>query len=112
MQGANRVFVNTIIQYSRTVLSLLISLYTTRLILEALGIENFGIYALVGGVIAMLSFIRSALASTTQRFLSFYQGKRDMVMQHKVFNNTVSVQLLISFILVLFLLIIKLDTCI
>ena len=107
MQGANRVFFNTITQYSRTIFSLLISLFTTRLILEVLGVENFGIYALVGGIIAMLSFIRSSLASTTQRFLSFYQGKRDIVMQHKIFNNTVSIQLLISIILVLFLLIIK-----
>ena len=75
MQAANRVFFNTITQYSRTIFSLLISLFTTRLILEVLGFENFGIYALVGGIIAMLSFIRSSLASTTQRFLSFYQGK-------------------------------------
>lgn len=103
MKPSDRVVFNTTVQYLRTGLSLLISLYTTRLILDALGIENYGIYSLVGGIVSMLSFLQSSLAGTTQRFLSFHQGEDNMVLQKKIFNNSVITQLFISSILIIIL---------
>lgn len=99
MKTSTRVFVNTIIQYFRTILSVLISLYTSRIVLENLGVDDYGIYSLVGGVVSMLSFIRSSLSSTTQRYLSFNHGKGDKFLIVKVFNNSVITQTIISILL-------------
>ena len=77
MKPSTRIIFNTSIQYVRTVISVLVTLYTARLILDALGVEDYGIYSLVGGIVAMLSFVQTSLTSTTQRYLSFHQGKGD-----------------------------------
>lgn len=77
-----------------------ISLYSTRLILQALGSTDFGIFNLIAGVIAMLAFLNNAMATATQRFLSFYQGKKDLAMQKKVFSNSLTLHLLIGFFIV------------
>ena len=69
---------NTIYLYIRTLVVMLITLYTSRVVLQALGASDFGIYNVVGGVVIMFSFISGALATATQRFLSFALGKNDM----------------------------------
>ena len=107
MDAATRVFFNTLAQYFRTIFSLIVSLYSTRLVLEILGVTDYGIYSLIAGVVVMLSFIRSSLATTTQRFMSFYYGKKDFQMQKKIFTNSVTTQFLISVFIVLFLIIIE-----
>ncbi|CAM3471105.1 hypothetical protein ZORO111902_11735 [Zobellia roscoffensis] len=63
-----------------------ISLYTTRLVLNALGASDFGIFNLVGGAIAMLGFLHAAMSSSTQRFMSFYEGQGDVEKQKYIFN--------------------------
>ena len=87
MDSSTRVVVNTGIQYVRTVVQVAIMLYTSRVVLDNLGVEDYGIYNLVGGVIAMLSFIQINLANTTIRYLSYHHGKNDMPMVIKIFNN-------------------------
>ncbi|SDD87518.1 Na+-driven multidrug efflux pump [Dyadobacter soli] len=77
-----------------------ISLYATRLILNALGSTDYGIFNLIAGVIAMLSFLNNAMATSTQRFLSFYQGKNDLDMQRSVFANSLLLHLVIGVVLV------------
>ena len=72
MDSSTRVVVNTGIQYVRTVVQVAIMLYTSRVVLDNLGVEDYGIYNLVGGVIAMLSFIqishsRTASSTTSSR---------------------------------------------
>jgi Na+-driven multidrug efflux pump len=96
MRGSTRVIVNTCAQYARTVFSALVLLYTSRIVLEQLGVYDYGLYSLVGGVIAMFAFIRGNLARTTQRYLSFYQGRGDLNQLQKIFNNSVCTQLIIS----------------
>lgn len=105
MHGSSRVILNTGVQYIRTLFSLIISLYTTRLVLDGLGVDDYGIYSLVGGIVAMLSFIRSSMSSTTIRYLSFHKGRNDLQMQKKIFNNTYVTQLIFSISLVLVLII-------
>ena len=96
MNSSTRVAVNTSIQYVRTFITVIITLYTSRVILANLGVEDYGIYSLIGGVIAMLAFIQNNLARTTQRYLSYYQGKGDFQYVTKIFNNSVCTQLAVA----------------
>ena len=96
MKSSSRVVVNTLAQYIRTVLTIIIVLYTSRVVLANLGVDDFGIFSLVGGVISMLAFVRRNLSKTIQRFLSYYQGKKDQGMVIKIFNNSICTQLIIS----------------
>ncbi len=87
MKPANRVVYNTFIQYARVFVTMGISLYTVRLVLSALGVVDFGIFNLIAGVISLFTFFSAAMSSSTQRFLSYYQGKEDIKMQEKIFSN-------------------------
>lgn len=88
MTASQRVIVNTIAQYTRTIINVCLSLYSTRLILSILGQTDYGIYSVVAGVVAMLSFVTSALTTTTQRFLSFHHGKKEIEQVRLVFGNS------------------------
>lgn len=102
-RSSTRVLVNTIVQYVRSVVTILILLYTSRLVLLALGIEDFGIYSLIAGVVSLLAFIKDSLASTVQRYLSFYQGTGDLMKQTDILSNSFFIQLFISVFLVVIL---------
>ena len=80
-----------------------ISLYSTRLVLDALGVDDYGIYDLIAGVIIMLSFLNAAMAVSMQRYLSFYQGRKDKKMQRKIFGNGLLIHILIGIGIVLLL---------
>ena len=77
MKGSDRVIVNTAAQYIRSAVNLCLSLISARLILNALGVEDYGIYSLVASTVTLLSFVINAMVVTTQRFLSFYTGRND-----------------------------------
>ncbi len=98
-QTTHRVLKNTGFLYAKMGITMFISLYTTRLILNALGTTDFGVYNVVGGAIALLSFLHIAMAGSTQRFMSFYEGKRDENMQKQIFN----ISLVLHFGIALFL---------
>lgn len=85
MQPGNRVILNTAILYVKMILSIIVGLLSTRLVLIALGVEDYGIYNLVAGIVSMLSFLNTSLAVSTQRFLSFALGKEDTKLLEKVF---------------------------
>lgn len=99
MNSTKRVFYNTLSQYIRTVIAVVVTLYTSRIVLHNLGVDDYGIYNLVAGVIALLSFFSDSLSTTTQRYLSFNQGRGDQSMMNKIFNNSVFTQTVISFVL-------------
>ena len=86
---ANRVIKNTGYLYAKMAITMFVSLYTTRLILNALGASDFGIYNIVGGAIAMLGFLNAAMASATQRFMSYAEGEGDKEKQKYIFNISV-----------------------
>ena len=98
-----RIAKNTIILYFRTILVMLISLYTSRVVLDALGVEDYGIYAVVGGVVAMFSVVSSSLASAISRFITFEIGRGNNEKLKKVFATSISIQLLIAGIVLLLL---------
>ena len=101
MTPSQRVIINTIAQYSRTTITMLLSLYTVRIVLSSLGQDDFGIYTLVAGCVSMLGFITNSLIRTTQRFVNYYQGKEDMDSLKNVFNNCLIVHLFIGILVVL-----------
>lgn len=106
MKASTRVIINTGAQYIRSILSVIITLYTSRVILENLGISDFGIYNLIAGVVTMLSFIQVNLARSTQRFLNYYIGKNDKEKVKAVFTNSVQMQLVIAVLLCIILIVI------
>jgi len=91
-----RIAKNTILLYFRMLLTMGVSLYTSRIVLNTLGIEDFGIYNVVGGVVIMFSFLNSSMSSATQRFLSFELGKGDYAQLKKVFSMSVNIHAVIA----------------
>ena len=100
MTNSQRIIVNTIAQYTRTIINVCLSLYSTRLILSALGQNDFGVYSVVAGVVAMLSFVTNALVITTQRYLSYHHGRNDLSQVRKVFGNSWLLHLFIGIVVV------------
>lgn len=74
--------------YFRMILTMLVSLYTSRVVLNVLGVEDFGTYNVVGGVVTMFGFFNGAMISATQRFLTFDLGRKDYIQLRKTFNAT------------------------
>ena len=101
MTAADKVAINTGIQYTRVFITMGISLYSVRLLLHALGEEEYGIFNLVAGVISMFAFLNAAMATSTQRFLSFHQGKNGMAMQKKIFSNSFLLHILTAVLVVI-----------
>ena len=100
MTNSQRIIVNTMAQYTRTIINVCLSLYSTRLILAALGQSDYGIYSVVAGVVAMLSFVTNALVITTQRYLSFHHGRKDITQVRLVFGNSWLLHLFMGLLLV------------
>ncbi|MGX5818962.1 MATE family efflux transporter [Chitinophaga lutea] len=96
MQAANKVALNTGFLYGKMLVTMFIALYSTRLVLQALGAEDYGIYNLVAGVVAMLSFLNSSMTLSTQRYMSFFLGAGDRLQLKKAFNSGVWLHLFIS----------------
>lgn len=96
MTSSQRILTNTAAQYIRTIINVCLSLYSTRLILAALGQTDYGIYSVVAGVVAMLSFMTNALVSTTQRYLSFNHGTGDKAKIYHVFGNSLLLHIALS----------------
>ena len=76
-----------------------ISLYTSRVILRVLGVEDFGIYNVVGGIVSMMGVINGAMSVSTQRYLTFELGRGDSLRLKQVFSVCVSIYMLLSLIL-------------
>lgn len=100
MNSSQRIIVNTIAQYVRTVVNIVLSLYTVRIILNTLGVVDYGIYSLIAGVTAMLAFLTNALVTTTQRYMSFFQGKNDVEKMKEVFSNSEFLHIVLGLLLV------------
>lgn len=103
MEAAKRVAKNTGILYAQMGITVFISLYTTRLVLAALGASDFGLFNVVGGAIAMLTFLNTAMASASQRFMSFAQGEGNNEKQKSIFNISIVLHFIIAIAVVILL---------
>lgn len=95
-----RIAKNTLLLYFRMLFMMVVSLYTSRVILNALGVEDFGIYNVVGGVVAMFTVISGSLSAAISRFITYELGKGDQSKLNKIFSASVTIQLALSLIIV------------
>lgn len=96
-QKNRRIAKNTILLYIRTLITMAVSLYTSRVILNVLGCENYGIYNVVGGAISMFSIFSGSIAGAISRFITFGLGKRDVENLKNIFSTSVNIQFVLSF---------------
>lgn len=78
-----------------------VALFTSRVILNTLGVEDYGIYNVVGGIVAMFGFLNGSMSSATQRYITFALGKGDMERLKTVFSTTLQIHALIAIIIVI-----------
>ena len=98
-----RIAKNTILLYGRMLLLMIISLYTSRVILNALGVEDYGIYNIVGGVVSMFSILSGSLSAAISRFITFELGKENQKKLNKVFCTSVNVQIMLIVLITILL---------
>ena len=96
-----RIARNTLMLYVRMLVLMLVGLYTSRVVLEALGETDYGVYNVVGGVVAMFTIISGALNSAVQRFITFEMGKGQEAQLNKVYSTAVTIQLILAAIVVI-----------
>lgn len=96
---SKRIAKNTLFLYFRQFLTMAVAIYTSRIVLQALGIVDYGVYNVVGGMVAMFSFLNSSLAQATQRFIAFGIEKDDIEKQRDTFSMLLNVHVLIAILL-------------
>lgn len=96
-----RIAKNTLLLYIRMLITLLITLFTSRVILDSLGEDDYGIYNVVGGIIAMAAVITNPMQSVIERFITFGLGSGDLNKLKKIFSTSVNIQLLFSIVIIL-----------
>lgn len=96
-----RIIRNTLLLYVRMFLLMLITLYTSRVVLGILGVEDFGIYNVVGGVVAMFSVISGSLSAAISRFITYELGKGDKDKLMRIFSSSVTIQLGLGLIILI-----------
>lgn len=100
-QNNKRIAKNTLLLYVRMLFMMAVTLYTSRVVLNTLGVQDYGIYNVVGGVVAMFGFINSSMASATQRYITFALGKGDKNNLKKVFSTSLQIHVMISVLIVI-----------
>lgn len=96
-----RIAKNTLLLYFRMLLTMAISLYTSRVVLHVLGVEDFGIYNVVGGVVAMFSVISGSLSAAISRFITYELGKGDKEKLVRIFSSSVTIQLGLGLVIII-----------
>lgn len=95
--SSNKLIVkNTLMLYIRMLCSVCINLYSSRILLERLGIDDFGIYNIVGGIVAMLAFLNTTMSGCTSRFLTYELGKGDTAKLKTIFSSALQIHILIA----------------
>ena len=98
-ENTKRIAKNTLFLYFRTLLTIVLGLYTTRVVLNVLGVEDFGTYEAVGGFVAVFSTVAGALPAAVMRFLTYELGKNNLERLKKVFSTSVKLQLYLALII-------------
>lgn len=103
MNNIKRIIYNTGILYVKLFVSLVLGLFTTRFVLQALGETNYGIYTLVAGIVGMLAILQSAMSNTSMRYMAHSLGTGNIQSINKTFNTTLKLHLFIGLLVVLFI---------
>ena len=96
-----RIAKNTLMMYIRMFITMSISLYTSRIVLNALGVENFGIYNVVGGIVVLFTFINAAMMAATQRFVNYELGQNNPIGLSEVFKTAYIIHICMALMIVI-----------
>lgn len=100
-ENGKRIAKNTLLLYLRSIIVMILSIYSSRVLLKTLGVDDFGLYGVVGGVVAMFSSLKSVLAAAVQRFLNFEKGKGNNQKVQNIFNMSIIIHLGIALLFAL-----------
>lgn len=98
----NRIAKNTIVMYIRMFITMVVGLYTARVVLANLGFEDYGLNSVIGGIVAMFSIVSAGLYNAAMRFIAYYQGQNDFYKQKVVFSMTMFIHIILACFLILF----------
>ena len=96
-----RIAKNTMLLYIRMMFTMVVQLYTSRIVLNTLGVVDYGIYNVVGGMVAMFNFLNMAMTTSTQRYITFELGKGDNERLKQVFVTSVNIHVIISIAIII-----------
>lgn len=96
-----RIAKNTLLLYLRMMFIMAVQLYTSRVVLNTLGVVDYGIYNVVGGIVTMFAFLNGAMVTSSQRYITFELGKGNIQRLKEVFTTCVQIHLFISLIIIL-----------
>lgn len=96
-----RIARNTVFLYMRMFVTLAVTLYTSRVVLDVLGVEDFGIYSLVAGVVVLFSFLNAAITNALQRYITMALGKRDKAWETRIFSTSFMAMTLLALVLLM-----------
>lgn len=99
-ENTKRIAKNTAFLYMRMLLLMGVAFYTSRVVLNALGVEDYGIYNVVGGVVAMFSFLTGTFTSATQRFLNYEMGLGNQQRLHEIFSMSITLNVIIAVLII------------
>ena len=94
-----RIAKNTLFLYLRMLITLVVSLYTSRVVLNTLGVEDYGIYNVVGGIVVILGFLNNAMTGATQRFLNVELGRNNKIRLQRVFYTSLVIHALVAVVI-------------
>ena len=99
--GNKRIAKNAIMLYIRMLLSMFVGLYTSRVVLQVLGVEDYGVYGLVGSVVSMMGFINASMSGATSRFITYELGRGDKIRLNETFCSALIVHFIIALFIIL-----------
>lgn len=101
MSDNKRIVKNTVFLYARLLVVMLVSFFTSRVILEVLGVSDYGIYNVVGGVVTLMSFLNGALGASTSRFLTYELGKGNQNRLNQTFSASLNLHLCVALLVLI-----------
>lgn len=101
MKSSSIIFFNTLITYTRSIIGAALAIFSSRWVLESLGASDFGLYNLVGAIIIFITFLNSVMSGSSSRHFSYEIGKGNLSEVNKWFNTSLSIHILIPFILII-----------
>ncbi|WP_455665236.1 hypothetical protein [Phocaeicola sp.] len=107
MRRLHKVLLNTGTLYFKIIISVIVTLFSTRIALDVLGVDSFGLYNLIAGIIILLSFLNSASLISVQRFLSIAIGEKNIMKMEAIFNGSLQIHFVLALILIFILLMVK-----
>ena len=98
-----RIAKNTLFLYFRMIILIIIQLYTVPVVLKNLGVSDYGLYNVIGGVVTMFTFIGGSLTSGVQRYIAYAIGKDDSLLLKRTFQTTVTIFWIFAIVSVIFI---------